>query len=758
MKIYGKIVLTTMPLVLFSLIAAVGISYYFSYHALRNLAETWLSTRLSEAVKAAQEQETILQRYGLEKILASVAKAKSDAGITMSSINIGEKGYIFVVDAGGHIVVHPDRSLIGTDLSGEDWFDKIAGDRKGQIVFHYQGVGYLAMYDHYRPWGWTLFATDPESEVYSMIDRMKPYTLFLGIATLITVALVLMFLTRRLTAPLKALTTGAERIGKGHLDTRILLQSKDELGRLATVFNSMTVQLEETLTALSRKEKYFRSLIENATDIITILDRHGIIVYKSPSVEKILGYSPEALINKNFLDFVHPDDRNRFKIFFKEIRRNSGITGPTEIRFRHQFGAWKTLEFMSINLLQDSVVSGVVFNSRDISKRKAAELALRHTEQKYRGIFENAIEGIYQTTLNGRLIAVNPSFCRITGYESPEELLSSNNKHVQRFYVNSDDYRKFLQMLKKSGWLSGFETQIYRKDRSKIWVIISARISHDACGKVVYHEGSLLDITEKKRAEVALQNAHDELERRIIERTAELAQVNVNLKAEVEERRQAETQIKISLNEKEVLLSEVHHRVKNNLQIIASLLDMSKRQAHQPETIEFLSMAHARILSMALIHTQLYRSDRFDEINMGIYCQNLFDHLRYLYSSANQIETFLRGGNVHLSVNQAIPCALALNELITNAYKHAFENCGTGKIIITIEQIEDNTISIQVKDDGCGIPEDLNIGSVGTLGFKLIRNLIEKQLNGKLQIERIHGTVVQIEFQKKGVGRRAPDH
>lgn len=185
---------------------------------------------------------------------------------------------------------------------------------------------------------------------------------------------------------------------------------------------------------------------------------------------------------------------------------------------------------------------------------------------------------------------------------------------------------------------------------------------------------------------------------------------------------------------------------------------MSKRQAHQPETIEFLSMAHARILSMALIHTQLYRSDRFDEINMGIYCQNLFDHLRYLYSSANQIETFLRGGNVHLSVNQAIPCTLALNELITDAYKHAFENCGTGKIIITIEQIQDNTISIQVKDDGCGIPEDLNIGSVGTLGFKLIRNLIEKQLNGKLKIERIHGTVVQIEFQKKGVGRRAPDY
>lgn len=747
MKIYGKIVLVTMPLVLFSLMAAVATSYYFSHNALKDLAKTLLAVRLSEAVKVAEDQTDMLYAYELEHVPASVAKAKSDAGILMSSIRIGEEGFIFGVDDSGHVVVHPDSSLIGTDMSQEPWLPKPPGAGKGQIVYRYRGINYLAIYDYYRPWGWTLFAVDAEREIYLVIDRMKPAALYLGVFFSIVVALVLMLLTRKLTTPLGMLTSGAKQIGLGKLNTRIPVKTQDELGDLAGVFNAMADRLEGTLSALSRNEKYFRSLIENATDVITILDREGRIVYKSPSAEKILGYPVSELIGNTFSKYIHPEDQSDFKTHLANLFRSQHITGPVEIRFRRKDGLWCTLEIMSNNLLGDTTVSGVIINSRDISKRKQAEDDVRRAEQQYRSIFENAIEGIYQTRPDGRLIAANPSLSNIMGFDSPDDMLSSRDNYLQNYYVDADDHRWFLNKLEKEGWLSGFEAQTYRKDGKKIWVTVSARVHKDAAGRTALYEGSILDITKRKEATVALKKAKEELERRIVERTAELARVNVNLRSEIEERRQAEEKIKVSLSEKEVLLSEVHHRVKNNLQIITSLLDLSKRQATQQETIDFLAMAHARILSMALIHNQLYRSERFDRIDMKRYCQDLLDKLHHIYQNSSPIETSLVSKNVYLTVNQAIPCALAFNELVSNAYKHAFPGRETGKIDIEIKQNAGDTIFFSIKDNGCGFPTDLEIDRIDSLGYRLVRNLVEKQLKGRLEIESRQGTTVHFTFQ-----------
>ena len=122
MKIYTKILLVTLPLIIISLLAAVGTTYYFSHNALTELAETWLETRLSEAVRAAAEREEMLHRYSLEGMAASVKQAKLDAGAAMLSIEIGKRGYIFVVDSNGVIVMHPDKSMMGKDVSRESWF------------------------------------------------------------------------------------------------------------------------------------------------------------------------------------------------------------------------------------------------------------------------------------------------------------------------------------------------------------------------------------------------------------------------------------------------------------------------------------------------------------------------------------------------------------------------------------------------------------------------------------------------------------
>ena len=428
MNIYTKIILSTLPLVFFSLIAAVGTTYYFSYNALTDLAEIWLETRLSEAVQAATEQEDILHKYGLEDIPASVEKAKLDAGTAMLTIEIGDQGYIFVVDTRGIIAVHPDRSFVGRDMSGEDWFRKIENNSEGRLTYHSQGVSCLAMYDYFQPWGWYILATDPKKEVYGTVNRMKPYVLFLGIFGSLIMALALMFMTRRLTAPLKLLTTGAERIGQGNLETRISVRTHDELGRLAGVFNSMAAQLEETLTALRHSEEYFRSLIENATDIITILESNGTILYESPSIEKILGYKSEELIGKKFSGFVHSDDLQDFRNVFSKLLRNPDIIRSVEIRFRHKDGSWRILEVISNNLLNDPVVSGVVLNSRDITLRERAMEAISILAGGIAHEFNNTLVGI---TGNIDLLQMDlPDDVNIDKYAEPMKASALHMAHL----------------------------------------------------------------------------------------------------------------------------------------------------------------------------------------------------------------------------------------------------------------------------------------------------------------------------------------
>ncbi len=400
MNTYAKILTATLPVVFFFLFAMVGTTYYFAQMALTDLAETWLETRLSEAMQIVAAQEGILHEYGLEDVPASIAKAKIDAGRAVSAIEVGQLGFIFAVDAKGTIALHPDRSLIGSDVSGQAWFKEIQ-QGPGQLTYDSPGGRNLARHDYFVPWKWFVVATDPEAEVYGVANRMRPYVIYLGIVCAIVLATVLMFLTRRLTQPLRSLTAGADRIGRGDLETRIAIQTRDEFGQLAEVFNRMAAQLQETLTALQRREEHFRSIIENASDMVMILDADAVFLYASPSVERILGYIPQNLIGRSAFDFIHPDDGRQMADHFTQ-RVNSVIpSSPTEFRVRHNNGSWCTLEGVGENLLDHPAVEGFVINARDISSRKRAEVALKKSHQE---LEQRVVERTTELTLaNKRL-------------------------------------------------------------------------------------------------------------------------------------------------------------------------------------------------------------------------------------------------------------------------------------------------------------------------------------------------------------------
>ena len=378
MNTYSKILITTLPLVFLFLFAAVGTTYYFSYSALTHLAETWLEARLSEAMEVATGRDLNLKAYSTKTAPARITKAKLDAGIMMAGIKIKSQGYIFAVDRAGTIAVHPDKTYLGRDVSAKEWFRRLKPGR-GRLAYHTGEGMTLAMYDYFEPWHWYIVAADPEREIYGEINRVRPYIIYLAILCAMVLAAAIMGITKRMTGRLHSLTIGAERIGAGDLDTRIAVRSSDELGRLALVFNQMAGNLKGTLTKLQHREEHFRSLIENAADIITIVSAEADILFVSPSVERIMGYLPRELEGRNAFDFIHPEDLHSVMEIFQAHVRTPGNAISIEFRFRHNDGDYCILESAGKNLLDHPAVAGIVVNSRDVTRRRKAEEALQRS-------------------------------------------------------------------------------------------------------------------------------------------------------------------------------------------------------------------------------------------------------------------------------------------------------------------------------------------------------------------------------------------
>ena len=207
----------------------------------------------------------------------------------------------------------------------------------------------------------------------------------------------------------------------------------------------------------------------------------------------------------------------------------------------------------------------------------------------------------------------------------------------------------------------------------------------------------------------------------------------------------AEQKIKTALLEKEVLLKEIHHRVKNNLQVVSSLLSLQSRGAPDEATRQMFKESQNRVQSMALIHEELYQSKSLSELDFPTYIIQLTSHLfRSHQISSSRIELVTKVDDVQLGVELAIPCGLIINELVTNALKHAFPAGSGGKVEIELTQGEDGFV-LCVRDNGVGIPEEIGLRNSDTLGLRLVRSLV-LQLEGKARIERSEGSEIQITF------------
>jgi two-component sensor histidine kinase len=254
----------------------------------------------------------------------------------------------------------------------------------------------------------------------------------------------------------------------------------------------------------------------------------------------------------------------------------------------------------------------------------------------------------------------------------------------------------------------------------------------DEQGKLICWAGINLDISRIKQVERQLKRAHDDLEIRIQERTAELTTVNEKLRQ--------------SLQEKEVLLREVHHRVKNNLQVVSSLLHLQSLHTRDRASAEMFQESQYRVRSMALVHERLYRSSDLAQVDFTEYIQTLASSMLQSYKiDGGRIGLETNVHAVRLAIDTAVPCGLLINELVSNCLKHAFVGRGHGRVRIELTALTEAEVLLSVADDGIGLPSDIEPGNSKTFGMQVIAALVD-QLHGELEVRRHAGTEFRILF------------
>ncbi|GBD94942.1 putative sensor histidine kinase pdtaS [bacterium BMS3Abin05] len=377
------------------------------------------------------------------------------------------------------------------------------------------------------------------------------------------------------------------------------------------------------------------------------------------------------------------------------------------------------------------------FNRMTESLKKSQETLIAARDY-INNIIHSMNESLIVASPDGIIRTVNQTTCDLLGYREnelvgkPIDLIVTEAEKDRRFKIS-----EFLSRVTSENG----EKRYLSKDNREIPVLFSGSVLKNEAGSIDGVVFVAQDITDRKKAEEALRKAHDELEIRVAKRTEELSATNQLLGD--------------SLKEKEILLKEIHHRVKNNLQVISSLLYLQSKKIKDKETLTLFQDSQSRVKSMALIHEKLYQSQDLANINFSEYIKSLTKYLFRTYGTADKnIQLAVDVENVALALDSAIPCGLIINELVSNALKYAFKNKNgddpsassqSNRIEVRVSQNSDGKYKLIVRDNGSGFPETIDFRNTRSLGLQLVNNLT-KQLEGTVELRNNHGTEFEITF------------
>ncbi|HYW36151.1 MAG TPA: PAS domain S-box protein [Balneolaceae bacterium] len=475
------------------------------------------------------------------------------------------------------------------------------------------------------------------------------------------------------------------------------------IGRATTIID--ITKYKKTEKKLSRFGNLLESINANVNEAILRSTPENGLIYVNDAFVEMFGYdSKEDALATDPADFYADEDK-RWELL--DLLRKEGQFQNIEVLFKRKDGStfWGLENSTQVEEDGTVYIDGVVTN---VNNWKEAKQALRKSEEKYRNILKNIEEGYFEMDLAGNFTFFNDALVEMMGYPA-DKMMGMNNREYMDEENAEKVYQTFNRVFRTNTSAHGFDWELICGDGSIINVEASITLRKDSEGNPIGFSGMMRDITERKRKE---------------------------------------KQIRDSLREKKVLLGEIHHRVKNNLAIISSLLYLQAEKIDEPTVSKALMESQNRINSMALIHELLYDEQKFTDLNPQEYIEKL---VRYISANlevgSTNITTEIETSDFDLEMKKAIPCALIINELTTNAYKYAFEGREEGTVKIIFNRNENGRYHLEVSDNGCGLPHnfDLDDESDNGLGMSLIQTLT-RQLEGVLRTENNRGARFVITF------------
>lgn len=489
---------------------------------------------------------------------------------------------------------------------------------------------------------------------------------------------------------------------------------------------------KEQQIRLQRSEENFRKIIANIPDAIVLVDE-GKIVFANAGAKDLLKRNEKEVHHDDFLSFVEEEYREMLSRAFEfSTEEKDKIIGYFKLKESKQdveftmTNAQFDLKDVTMIILKDvSLINKLAAEKfraevaenlneqlkKEILQRELSERTLREQSLKFSAIIENSKNTLIWTIdREFRLVTFNAHFHDTVFSLFNQDLKTGDD--LKLFFMPKmplvEWERTVVEMNKAR---SGIPNQIENKfsyNGREYWFETFLNPIYNEEGECIELSFVTHNITDKKDQEIALRD---------------------------------------SLREKEVLLKEVHHRVKNNLQVISSILNLQSSYVEDEELKQVLRESQNRIKTMSFIHENLYQKDQFSSIDFSDYIKNLSTNLLHSYQIySNLVEIKYNLSQVFLSLDQAIPCGLIVNELVSNALKHAFPNGKAG--IIRIELSEENEqVYLGIVDDGIGLPDKLDTKNTETLGLQLVWSLAE-QLDAKLDIKRDRGTEYLITFER----------
>ncbi len=476
-----------------------------------------------------------------------------------------------------------------------------------------------------------------------------------------------------------------------------------------TVLKKEIEEHKRTQEKLEEQKNYTRNIIESSLDMIIAVDETGNITEFNKASQDLFGYSLEEILGAPMRMLY--ESKKEYDEVSATLKKSGSYSGEiTNISKENR--KFTSLLSASLIINDKGAIIGSMGVSRDITEYRANERRALEEKAKLESIF-NSTENMLMWTMDKDYKLTSFNNNTLNWFQEfikeipqlDEPILPVIERHLDENY-NQGQLKAFDHAF--NGKPQQFEFAVKSEEAGTIWL--------QAFLNPVYVDGKLEEVS--------------------------------CLMYDNTERKQIDRKIRDSLKEKEVLLQEVHHRVKNNLQVISSILNLQSSYVSDPSTLDILQESQNRIKSMSFIHETLYRTTDFSSINFSEYIKSLSHNLIQSYRLQNCTVDFVADiDTIEMSIDQSIPCGLIVNELVSNALKYAYKDRKKGKLIIELKE-KGNQVSLKISDDGVGLPENFKYEKNDSLGVQLVYSLTE-QLDGTIEVNSEKGTSFLITFEKR---------